>query len=93
MSSPSTHTVPKTITPTNRARDSPVITPLHDDSYMLVRQAYTPIAMNIESKPFEDTIETKETKPLSPRVAPLSPDYTLASLYYTPDTLHLDEDS
>nr|GEV01424.1 hypothetical protein [Tanacetum cinerariifolium] len=93
MSSPSTHTILKTITPTDRARDSPMITPLHDDPYMLVRQAYTPIAMDIESEPFEDPIETEETQPLCHRAAPLSLDYTSASPDYTPNTLYSDEDS
>ncbi|GJV76355.1 hypothetical protein Tco_1507939 [Tanacetum coccineum] len=92
MSSPSAHSFPETITPTNRARDSLVITHLHDDPYMLVRQAYTPIAMDIESEPFKDPIETEETYPLCPRVIPLPPDYTPASLDYTLDTLHLDKD-
>ncbi|GJX62165.1 putative ribonuclease H-like domain-containing protein [Tanacetum coccineum] len=58
-----------------------------------ILQAYIPIAMNIESEPFEDPIKTKETHPLSPRAAPLSPDYTSASPDYTPDTPHSDEDS
>nr|GEU39576.1 hypothetical protein [Tanacetum cinerariifolium] len=79
MYSPSAPTVPKTITPTDRAKDSLVITPLHDDPYMLVRRAYTPIATDIEFEPFEDPIESKETQPLSPRAAPLSPNNTLAS--------------
>ncbi|GKA69379.1 hypothetical protein Tco_0775443, partial [Tanacetum coccineum] len=92
MSSPA-HTVPETITPTDRARDSLVITPLHDDPYILVRQAYTPIATDIKSEPLEDPIETEETQPLSPRTAPLSPDYTLASSDYTPNTPHSDEES
>ncbi|GKE29226.1 hypothetical protein Tco_1444610, partial [Tanacetum coccineum] len=83
MSTPSAHTIPETITPTNKARDSLVITPLHDDPYMIVRHAYTPIATNIESKPL-----TEETQPLSHRAATLSPDYTLASPDYTPDTPH-----
>ncbi|GJR28599.1 hypothetical protein Tco_1104831 [Tanacetum coccineum] len=90
---PSAPTVLETITPTDKARDSPVITPLHDDPYMLVRQAYTPIATNIESEPLEDLIETKETQPLSPKAAPLSPDCTLASPNYTLDTSYSDEDS
>ncbi|GJX41791.1 hypothetical protein Tco_0256781 [Tanacetum coccineum] len=90
---PSAHTVPETITPTDRARDSPVTTPLHDDPYMLVRQAYTPIVMDPDSEPFEDPIETEETHPLSPRAAPLSPDYTPTFLDYTPDTPHSDKDS
>ncbi|GJS04614.1 hypothetical protein Tco_0321122 [Tanacetum coccineum] len=71
MSSPSAPTVPETIRPTNRARDSPLITPLHDDPYML----------------------TDETQLLSPRAAPLSPDYTLAPSDYTPDTPHTDGES
>ncbi|GKD70241.1 hypothetical protein Tco_1324331 [Tanacetum coccineum] len=93
MSSLSANTVPETITPTDRARDSPMITSLHDDSYMLVRQAYTPIATDIESEPFEDPIETEETQPLSLRETPLGPDYTPASSDYTHDTPHLDEDT
>nr|GFA40117.1 hypothetical protein [Tanacetum cinerariifolium] len=93
MSFPSAHTVAETILPTNRARDSPVTTPLHDDPYMLVRHAYTPIVTDIESEPFKDPIETEETQPLSLRVVPLSPDHTLASLEYTPDTSHSDEES
>ncbi|GJW83204.1 hypothetical protein Tco_0156349 [Tanacetum coccineum] len=83
----------ETITYTNRSRDSPVITPFHDDPYMIVMQAYTPIATDIKSEPFEDHIETEETQPLSPRAAPLSPDYTPTSPDYTLDTPHSDEDS
>ncbi|GJZ55278.1 hypothetical protein Tco_0610471 [Tanacetum coccineum] len=91
MSSPA-HTALETIIPTNRAKDSIVITPFHDDPYMLVRQAYIPIATDIKSEPFEDPIETEETQPLSPRTAPLSPDYTPASPDYTPDTPYSDEE-
>ncbi|GJX67443.1 hypothetical protein Tco_0303170 [Tanacetum coccineum] len=87
MSSPSAYTALDTTTPIDRSRDTLVITPFHDDLYVLVRQAYTPIAMDTESKPFE------ETQPLSPRAAPLSPDYTSASLYYTSDTPHSDGES
>ncbi|GKD59109.1 hypothetical protein Tco_1296618, partial [Tanacetum coccineum] len=93
MSSPSAPTVPETITPTDRARDSPVITPLYDDPYMLVRQAYTPIATDIKSEPFKDPIEIEETQLLYYRAAPLLPNYTLAAPDYTPDTPHSDEDS
>ncbi|GJU33915.1 hypothetical protein Tco_1182269 [Tanacetum coccineum] len=75
------------------ARDSPVITTLHDDPYMLVRQAYTPIAMDTKSKPLEDPIETEETQPPFCRAAPFSPNYILASLDYTLDTPHSNEDS
>ncbi|GJX13118.1 hypothetical protein Tco_0204876 [Tanacetum coccineum] len=74
MSSPSAHIVLETITPTDRARNSLVITPLHDEPYMLVRQDYTPIAIDIESKPYEDPIKTKETQPLPHKAAPISPD-------------------
>ncbi|GJR93286.1 hypothetical protein Tco_0265460 [Tanacetum coccineum] len=74
-------------TPIDRARDFLVITLINDDPYVLVRQAYTPIATDIESEPFE------ETQPLSPRAAPLSPDYTPASLDYTPNTPHSDKES
>ncbi|GJR41295.1 hypothetical protein Tco_1216979 [Tanacetum coccineum] len=42
-------------------------------------------------RPSHYRIDTEETQPLSPRAPPLSPDYTQASPYYTPDTLHLDE--
>ncbi|GJV47992.1 hypothetical protein Tco_1438204 [Tanacetum coccineum] len=93
MSSSSAPTAPKITTPIDRARDSPVITPFHDDPYVLVRQAYTPIATDTESEPFEDPIKTEETQPLSLKAAPLSLDYTLASPYYTPDTSHSDEES
>ncbi|GJV35072.1 hypothetical protein Tco_1407549 [Tanacetum coccineum] len=93
MPSPSAPTVLETIPPTDKARDSPVITPLHDDPYMLVRRAYTPIATDIKSEPFKDLNETEETQPLSPRAAPLSPDYTPASPDYTPDTPHTEEES
>ncbi|GKC99414.1 hypothetical protein Tco_1169689, partial [Tanacetum coccineum] len=86
------HTVPKIFTPIDRARDSPVITPFHDDPYVLVRQAYTPIATDIESEPFEDPIETKKTQPLSPRAAPLSHDYTPTSPDYTHNTPRSDKD-
>ncbi|GKE65738.1 hypothetical protein Tco_1519899 [Tanacetum coccineum] len=92
MFSPSALTIPETITPTDRVRDSPVITPFHNDPYMLVRQAYTPVATYIESEPLEDPIKTKETQPLTPRTTPLSPDYTLASPYYTLDTPHSNEE-
>nr|GEZ92407.1 reverse transcriptase domain-containing protein [Tanacetum cinerariifolium] len=93
MSSPLAHTVPKTITPTDRAKDSSVITPLHDDPYMLVKQAYIPIATDTKFEPFEDPIKTEETQPLSPRAAPLSPDYTLTSPDYTLHTPRIDEDT
>ncbi|GJW47409.1 hypothetical protein Tco_0079055 [Tanacetum coccineum] len=91
-SSPSAHTALETTTPIDRARYSPVITPFHDDPYVLVRQAYTPIATNTESEPFEDPIETKETQPLSPRATSLSLDYTPASPDYTPNTPYSDEE-
>ncbi|GJU47647.1 hypothetical protein Tco_1204913 [Tanacetum coccineum] len=61
MSSPSAHTVPETITPTDRARDSPVITPLHDDPYMLVSFPILPFDTphtDEESEP----IEASETR-------------------------------
>ncbi|GJT32692.1 hypothetical protein Tco_0923111 [Tanacetum coccineum] len=93
MSFPSAHTVPKTTIPIDRAQDPPLITSFHDDPYVLVRQAYTPIATDTEFEPFEDPIETEETQQLSPRAAPLSPNYTLASPNYTPDTPHSDEES
>ncbi|GKA95348.1 hypothetical protein Tco_0817386 [Tanacetum coccineum] len=90
---PSAPTILETITPTDRARDSPVISPLHDDPYMLVRQAYTPITIDIESEPLKDPIKVEETQPLSTRTTPLSPDYTPASLDYTSNTPHSDEES
>ncbi|GKD35296.1 hypothetical protein Tco_1250805 [Tanacetum coccineum] len=93
MSSPSAHTVPATITPTERAKDSPMITPLHDDPYMLVRQAYIPIATDIESGPFEDPIKIGETQPPPSKAAPLSPNYIPASSDYTLDTPHTNEES
>ncbi|GJR28633.1 hypothetical protein Tco_1104865 [Tanacetum coccineum] len=93
MSSPSAPTAPETITPTGRAQDNPLISPFHDDPYMLVRQAYTPIATDTESEPFKDPIKTKETQPLSLRATPLSPDYIPASPDYTPITPHSDEES
>nr|GEV85718.1 hypothetical protein [Tanacetum cinerariifolium] len=83
----------KTITPTDRVRDSPVITPFHDDPDILVRHAYTPVATDTESEPFEDPIEIDETRPLSPRTTPLSPDYTLTFPGYTLDTPHSNEES
>ncbi|GKC29465.1 hypothetical protein Tco_1036759 [Tanacetum coccineum] len=93
MYSPSAYTVLETTTPINRAQDPPLITPFHDVPYVLVRQAYTPIATYTESEPFEDPIETEETQPLSPRATPLSPDYTPASPDYTLDTPYSNEDS
>ncbi|GJV21484.1 hypothetical protein Tco_1370504 [Tanacetum coccineum] len=84
MSSPSALTVPETITPTDKVRDSLVITPFHNDSYMLVRQAYIPVATYIESEPLEDPIKTKETQPLTPRTTPLSPDYNFQHPHTTP---------
>ncbi|GJW00832.1 hypothetical protein Tco_1556083 [Tanacetum coccineum] len=93
MSSPSTPIVPEIITPTGRARDSLVITPFHDDPYMIVRQAYTPIATDIKSDHFEDPIKTEETQPLLLRATPLSPDYYPTSPDYTPNTPHSDEES
>ncbi|GKB82438.1 hypothetical protein Tco_0949333 [Tanacetum coccineum] len=87
MSSPSTPTAPETTTHIDRARESPMITPFHDDPYVLVRQAYTPIATDTKFEPFE------ETQPLSPRASPLSPNYTPTSPDYTPDTPHTDEES
>nr|GEX84467.1 hypothetical protein [Tanacetum cinerariifolium] len=70
-----------------------MMTPFYDDPNMLVRQAYTPIATNIESEPLEDPIKTKETKLLSQRTTPLSRDYTPAFVDYTPDTPHSNEES
>ncbi|GJU84005.1 hypothetical protein Tco_1291551 [Tanacetum coccineum] len=93
MFSPLAHTVPETIIPTNKVRDSPVITPFHDDHYMLVRQTYTPVATNTEFESLKDPIETEETQTLSPRTTPLSPDYTPASPNYTIDTPHSDAES
>ncbi|GJY37277.1 hypothetical protein Tco_0422655 [Tanacetum coccineum] len=93
MSTPSTPTVLETIPPADRTRDSPVITPLHDDPYMFVRQTYTPIVTYIESEPFEDPIKTEEAQPLTPRAAPLSLDYTPTSPDYTPNTPRTDEES
>nr|GEV06233.1 hypothetical protein [Tanacetum cinerariifolium] len=93
MSSPSGPTVLETITPIERARDFPMITPLHDDPYMLVRQAYTHIVAYIKFEPLEDLVKTKETQPLSLKATPLSPNYTLASLDYTFDTPHSNQDS
>ncbi|GKD85069.1 hypothetical protein Tco_1356223, partial [Tanacetum coccineum] len=84
---PSAYTALETTIPIDRSRDTSVITPFHDDPYVLVRQAYTPIATDIESEPFE------EIQPLSSRAAPLSPDYTSASPYYTSDTSHSDGES
>ncbi|GKC45726.1 hypothetical protein Tco_1063448, partial [Tanacetum coccineum] len=47
---------------------------------MLVRQAYTPIAIDIESEPFEDPIETEEPQSPPITLAPIhSPDYILAT--------------
>ncbi|GJX10951.1 hypothetical protein Tco_0200810 [Tanacetum coccineum] len=92
MSSLSAHTALETTTPIDRARDSPVITPFHDDPYVLVRQAYTPITTDTDSEPFEDPIETKETQPLSPRATSISLDYTPTSPDYTPNTPHTDEE-
>nr|GEV26368.1 hypothetical protein [Tanacetum cinerariifolium] len=89
-SSPPAHSVPETITPTDRARDSLVITLLHDDTYMIVRYACTPIATDTESEPLEDPIETEETQPLSPRAIH---NYTPAFLDYTPDTPHSNDES
>ncbi|GJZ50602.1 hypothetical protein Tco_0604792 [Tanacetum coccineum] len=93
MSFLSAHTILETSTPTDRVRDSLVITPFHDDPYMIVRQAYTPISIDTKSEPLEDPIKTEVTQPLYPREAPLSLDYTPASPDYTPDTPHSNEDS
>nr|GEV54882.1 hypothetical protein [Tanacetum cinerariifolium] len=70
-----------------------MITPFHDDPYMLVRQAYTPVATDTESEPLEDPVETKEIQPLSPRTTPLSPNYIPSSSDYTSDTPYSDEES
>ncbi|GJY84936.1 hypothetical protein Tco_0498962 [Tanacetum coccineum] len=43
--------------------------------------------MDTKSEPFEETLL------LSPKAAPLSPDYTLASPDYTPDTPYTDKES
>ncbi|GJY91715.1 hypothetical protein Tco_0507497 [Tanacetum coccineum] len=53
---------------------------------MLVRQAYSPTTIDTESEPFKDPLETEEPQPLSPRSAPPSPNYTLA-------TPHTDKES
>ncbi|GJX06037.1 hypothetical protein Tco_0193969 [Tanacetum coccineum] len=86
MSSPPATTNTETITPTDRSRGSPVPTPFPDDPYMLVRQAYLPIAPDTESEPLEAPSETKEPKPLYPTSAPPSPDYT-------PTTPHTNDES
>nr|GEV36514.1 hypothetical protein [Tanacetum cinerariifolium] len=48
---------------------------------MLVRQAYSPTALDTDFKPLEDSLETEEPQPLSPTSVPLSPDYTPATPY------------
>ncbi|GKG51711.1 hypothetical protein Tco_0544349, partial [Tanacetum coccineum] len=53
---------------------------------MLVRQAYSPTAPEIKSEPFKDPSKTEEPQPLSPTLAPPSPDYT-------PATPHTDDES
>nr|GEW97859.1 hypothetical protein [Tanacetum cinerariifolium] len=53
---------------------------------MLVRHAYSPIALDTESEPLESPLETEEPQPLSPRSAHPSPDYT-------PATPHMDGES
>ncbi|GKA42759.1 hypothetical protein Tco_0735419 [Tanacetum coccineum] len=79
MSSSSVPTNTKTIPSIGGARGSPVLTPSPDDPYMLVRQTYLPTALDTESEPFEDSLETEEPQSLSPTSAPPSPDYTTAT--------------
>nr|GEU69879.1 synaptobrevin, longin-like domain protein [Tanacetum cinerariifolium] len=85
MSSPPAHTIPETIIPTNRARDSPVTTPLHDDPYMLVRLThpllwtlnYTPDTLHSDKD--LEPMEASETRTVSPSgsTSPLSPNHPL----------------
>nr|GEV49764.1 V-type proton ATPase subunit a2-like [Tanacetum cinerariifolium] len=76
MSSLSAPTNIKIITSIDRARGSPIPTPFPDDPYMLVRQAYSPTAPDTESEPLKAPSKTKEPQPLSPTLAPPSPNYT-----------------
>nr|GEW38618.1 hypothetical protein [Tanacetum cinerariifolium] len=77
----------ETNSPAGGARGSPVPTSFHDDPYMLVRHAYTPIATDTKSEPYKDSIETKDPQLLPITSAPIpSPDYT-------PVTPHTNEES
>nr|GEU63166.1 hypothetical protein [Tanacetum cinerariifolium] len=67
------------------ARGSTVPNPLPDNPYMLVRQAYSLTATDIEFDLFGDPLESEEPQPLSPTPAHPSPDYT-------PATPHTDEE-
>nr|GEX04652.1 hypothetical protein [Tanacetum cinerariifolium] len=79
MSSSSAPTDIEIITPTDITRGSPVFTPPTDDPYILVRQAYLPIASDNESESLEDYKETEEPQPLSPTSGPSLPNYTPAT--------------
>ncbi|GKA91266.1 hypothetical protein Tco_0813136 [Tanacetum coccineum] len=55
------------------------------DPHFQARGLLTATATDNEFEPFEDPLETKDPQPLSPRLAPPSPDYT-------PATPHTDEE-
>ncbi|GJT40709.1 hypothetical protein Tco_0940574 [Tanacetum coccineum] len=86
MSSSSAPTDTKTISSTGGAQGSPVFTPSSNNPYILVRKAYSPTTPNTESEPFENPLETEDPQPLSPTLAPPSPNYT-------PATPHTDDES
>ncbi|GKA64313.1 hypothetical protein Tco_0763919 [Tanacetum coccineum] len=86
MSSSSAPTDTESILSTGGAQGSPIFTPSSNNPYMLVRKAYSPTTPNIESKPFEDPLETEDPQPLSPTLAHPSLDYTSA-------TPHTDDES
>nr|GEV19667.1 hypothetical protein [Tanacetum cinerariifolium] len=68
----------KTIPFASRVRGSLVPTPFPDEPF-LVRHAYSTIAADTQSEPFEDLSESEEPQPLSFTPTPLSPDYTPAT--------------
>ncbi|GJU19863.1 hypothetical protein Tco_1153205 [Tanacetum coccineum] len=69
----------ETISSAGRARGCPIPTPFHDDPYLLVRQAYSPTALDTDSEPLDSPSEVEESQPPSLTSAPLILDYTSAT--------------
>nr|GEU65505.1 hypothetical protein [Tanacetum cinerariifolium] len=81
MSSSPSPTHIESITSTDATRGSSVFTPSPFDPYMLVRQAYSPTALDTESEPLEASLKIADPQPLSLTSAPPSPDYTPVTPY------------
>nr|GEX55985.1 hypothetical protein [Tanacetum cinerariifolium] len=81
------HSDLETISQTDEARSSRVPTPLPDDPYMAVRQAYLATIMDSESEPFEDfkEIEIPQLLPIaSSPVLSLYDPYLIVGQAHTP---------